>query len=421
MKSLEDFGFKRTRLKNQLSKKPSTFGTKNILENCNDYSRNQASKKLCKYGTQISIGTYKDYPHDVLFLHTSQRQKILEEFGFKRIPRKQQPPKRPRTMRCQGDYACRHYNPISTYGYQQFLQRKSLEDTDLTWELYEYVTIKNVYMYGSHKLSEIDMDYAQTYLDLIKRSGTYGQNEIRMAQLILEEALKHILHALSHVNRIFGKRELRQAIATATRQYTLLQDQLNCGGNYDIFNLICSCLGICHHSQSFTDMDHTVNALTRQQGKLCSPWLLKLWLRTRVTIIYASNTYTDLLSRRLEKEEYQLSLLAVTFADSLPKCVCDNQPTTGLPSKTSKTVHRELHLTDNQHAPSKEILFNLPVQPYHLLLPTPTYKTKTKLPYSILTHGRRYGPCSADPPEHKPPYLIPALPFRRSDNRAGIG
>ena len=384
---LEDFGFKRIPSKNQVSKKP----------------------------THLS----KAYPHDVLFLCISQRQKILEEFGFKRIPRKQKPSKRPRTITCHGDFSPKEPTHV---GYRQFLKWKDLEPSDLTWDLYEYVSIKNGNMYeiDYDNSSEIwIMDYSPTYLDLIKRHGMYGQIEIRMAQLILEEALKHLLHALSHVNRVFGKRELKQTIATATHQYSLLQDQLDNDGNFDVYNLICSCLGICHHSQSFSDMDHTVAALTRQQGKLCAPWLIKLWSRTRATIIYASNSYTDLLSRRFEKEDYQLSLLALSFADSLPTSLNKNQPTSILPPPIQKSARKGPVITYN--APPQALLFNPPLQPFHLLLPTPIYKSQGKLTILYISYYGCHGTSSVDPLDGKTHYLIPVLPYRWSANRAGVG
>ena len=238
-------------------------------------------------------------------------------------------------------------------------------------------------------------------------------SDIQAAQLILEASLKHLLHALSHVNRVFGKRELKQSMATATQQYNLLQHHVNSNGLFEFYYLICCNLCVCQSSQTFTDMDLIVDILS-------SPWLTKIWSRAKAIFVYSSDSNTDLLARRYEKEEYQLSLSAVSYAESLPNVRNQNLHAKCFFPIIRKSVYRESNLAHNQH-PSKVILYNLPLQPYHLLLPTPTYKSKAKLPNSLLTHCWKYGPFSVIPPDGKLPYLIPVLPYRRSDNRAGIG
>ena len=252
-------------------------------------------------------------------------------------------------------------------------------------------------------------------------------DECMAAQLILESALKHMLHALSHTNRIFGKRELNQSIATATQQHNLLQPRLNSFSLFELYLLICCNLRACQITQVFTDLDHTVNTITRQENNLCSPWLTKLWSRSKATLIYTYDTRTNWLASRLEAKEYQLALSAISFTDSLPTLKSLYQPAT-IPSPLKPSKTKETHsqynplehnkTNKNQHAPLKA-LFSPNLQPLHFALPYPEFKCHIKLlPYP--THYY-YGTSSMDPPlTGNFPYALSLLPYRRTDNRTGI-
>ena len=244
--------------------------------------------------------------------------------------------------------------------------------------------------------------------------------EIQAAQLILEASFKHTLHALSHVNRVFGKRELRQAMEAATVQYNLLQRQVNSSGLFEVYQRICFDLCVCHSSQTFNDMDLTVDILSRQQGSLNSPWLTKLWDRTKAILIYSYDAHTGQLAKRFDKDEYQLSLLAISIADSLPTPLSLKPPVTGSPPKIQNSVHREPNITNFQHAAPKAFLFNQPLLPSQLLLPIPIYRTQIKLPFYYVTHGY-HGASPEAPLDTKFSFSIPVRPYRWLDNRAGVG
>ena len=305
---------------------------------------------------------------------------------------------------------------------------------------------------------------------IIAQNSTSTTAEISAAQLILESALNHILYALSHAYRIFGKRELSQSISTATYQHNQLQQQLNSTNLLDLYHTICSNLSICHYSQSFSDMDTTVDVLTQQNTR--SSWLLNLWLRTKLTLIYTSDSHTDLIFRQIEVLE---CLSAVTFAESLTYQIhpqlentsvpshathstskitsdCKNNPTetakhkhckrweavhakwsqyqTFLSSLSTPVISDQRKLTmaynqlvppkpNNQQHSHKTLYPNFLPLPY--LSPIKPIKSQIKLPILYFTYCTHHGTPSIEPPHGKFPYSLPLPLYRSLDNRAGIG
>lgn len=263
----------------------------------------------------------------------------------------------------------------------------------------------------------------------IYQTGTPTVTEILAGQIILESALCHILYSLSHTNRIFGMRELNQSIGIATEKYNLLQIQLNSINLFDIYQLICSNLRLCQHSQQFIDMDLTVSRLTQQQNISCSHWLLKLWSRFKDTIIYTYETHTYLLSRQYEAKEYQLSLLAVSLADSLPFChsliPTTNPPpicqTPTVPTTVPSTITQSSNSIPIINYPSATLPFII-TSPIYYTLPPCTNKTHMKLAVPQTNcYYHHDNSALAAPIFGKLPFLFPLPPYRSFDNRTGIG
>ena len=290
----------------------------------------------------------------------------------------------------------------------------------------QYSTALNNWNYSD--INSINLTYYPTFAD------------ISAAQLILESALNHLLHALSHTNRVFGKRELKQTITIATYQYNLLQPQINSICLFDLYISICSNLSACH-SLLFSDMDLTLDLLTRQQNQL-PLWLLNLWSRTKETLTYTFNSHTDLLIRIFEAKEYKLSLSAASFAETLPSLL--NQVPESSSHTTQYTQYSLLTAISTDLPPQTPMCLNAPSYPPHAIqrsdhltkniqdisLTTLHFKsgpltTNRKIQIKILitapTYYTYHGTILDSLPTGKFPYSLPLPPYRRPDNRTGIG